>query len=353
MQVLSVQENKLINLLITMEDIGFDKTQITLNIGEDEYKIMLSREISDYDSTTEERKKSTTQVKIICEDKERLALERCYQHRYIKRGEGAGYNNEYVHYYGNEFLLNGEEVCIAGHAQDNTAIENEIALIEKQRKIKIDGNPTTIARRNSTDSDSDSLDIIIALDKDASNSFDSIEKSGNIIRLLINYCLSYLYDEKEKTYSLKKDGKIIALDEIENKLASVEEALLKINENGKKAIQLSQEIGMPTLVWNFSPIEEDQLNKIELQRDEISKVKKYIQTAIANNYFKDDFLWTSFNEEILEKINDAIVKRLADIETKNMEQKAENLLNSLSEEEVGYIKVLLKKQENSKTTQSE
>lgn len=352
MNVLSEQENKLAKLLATMENIEFDETQIILNIEEDEYIIKLSREVSDFDHTDEEKKERITKVKIICEDQERLTLQRCYKYRYIKSGDGAGYKCEDIDYDGSELLLNGEEVCITGHAYDIVPIKNEITPIKKQRKIEINGKQAAITIKNSDHSDS--LDIAITFDEDATNNipFKSVEKSSNIIRLIINCYLVYIYDENEKKYYFENHGETITLDDLETNFTTIEEELIKVNKSIKKAISISKKEGMSNIVRGFSPIRYDQLERIKLQRESIATAKEFIEEVIANNYFEDDFLWISLNEEILEKINDAIVERLADIKTKNMEQNTENYFNRLNEEEKEYIKVLLKRQEDSKKKQS-
>jgi len=339
MQVLSEQEKRLVMLLTTMENIDFNQIKIILKVNEDEYTIELSRKVSDFDTPSSIIKSRTTKVVIHRKDEERLKLKREYEYQYIKSGEAAGYEGTRVNYYGQEKLLNGEIVYISAHiCNHNSEVKDEVDSIIKWRNTLLNSNNAQISRKNSTNLENLDMAVNIDEDKDFTNYF---EKSGNLIRLKIRSDLSYLYDQDKKTYYLEKEDEVIPLGKVEINLTSIEEELTKIEASCKKVANWSKDADILNLLWDFSPVKQKHFDRIVSQRKEIVYAKKSIQKALANDYFRDDFSWTDFNDEILEKINNAISEQLVEIETKNSERKAMELLNSLSENERKYIKSLI------------
>lgn len=313
------EEKKLFNLLTLMESIrSFAGTKIKLNCDTEEFTVTLTSNNDYKKNGTNTFPDYTNKIEIAWQNGNKLVFEKHLEYRHI---DGKAYKS--INYTGNEVLSNKKLIELSNHHL--TGKNDAIEYIKKSQEKEIDGVKLKIIYDGN-------IPCAVAIVKKGPIGGKipiTLEKNKDMILLTADQtdCYRYLYNSINDTYYIKVDDQIIPLEEIEKKLKNIENSLLAT----KKCLAENELPYMKTLNLQLLTPLDCFFEMINTRRKIIEYMKKIIEAAIKNDYFKKNSELIEFSKSLNEDVFTLILTGIEMMKNENYKE------TEISDKEKKYI----------------
>lgn len=301
------QEKRLFNLLTLMESIrNPNENEIKINCEGEEFTITLTSK-NHYKKSGTALEDYKNKIEIEWQNGNKLVFEKHFEHKYVD-----GEIHSIIEYKGEEFLSNGELIELSNHHM--VGEYDELEYIKKSQEKEIAGEKLKIIYNGNIPY------AVVMLKKGPIVGLAPLvlEKNNDMITLSAEFtvtdCYNYfLYNGVNNTYYLEIAKRIVPLEEITDKLDNIENSL----KATKKCLDENELPYIKILNPQIFDFLDESLKEFGKRRKVIEYMKKNLEVAVKNEYFKINLELIEFSEGLTEELFNQIFVGIEMMKKKN------------------------------------